>query len=174
MKRLKLNGFGARQITLLSLVILIAAAGYINLSHEEEQTVPASAGVTETSAEEVRAETVHVDYFADSKLERDKARGAAQEIYREIATGKDSTGEVRNGAQADLAASAKAAETEALIEGILKAKGFDGSIVYVTGAGANVVVKTIGLTPAQAAQIRDAVNENTGLAADNIKIVEIQ
>ncbi|MDD3766868.1 MAG: SpoIIIAH-like family protein [Eubacteriales bacterium] len=171
--KFKLSAFGTRQVTLLALVILIAIAGYINLSHEDEISIPASVDVSENS-QDTPASTENADYFAASRIERDKARSSAQEVYREVIENRESSSEAKVSAQSNLAASAKASETEALIEGVLKAKGFEDNIVYISESGANVVVKTIGLTPAQAAQIQDVVKENTGLSSDKIKIVEIK
>lgn len=171
MKKFSLSGFGRRQITLLSLVILIAVAGYINITHKDEDIIPASGDVDIVFQD---APEPKDDYFTASRLDRDKSRSAAMEVYREVLENKESSSETKELAQKDLTASAKAMETEAVLEGLIKAKGFDEVIVYISNESANIVVRTIGLTPAQAAQIKDLVKENAYITAEKIKIVEIK
>ncbi len=174
MKKIKFSGFGRRQVTLVSLVILIAVAGYINLTHKEEEAVPASGDIEiqESLPENSPAPSAD-DYFSVSRLERDKARSAAMEVHKEIIDSNESSAKAKEEAQKELAAYAKAMETEAALEGLIKAKGFEEALVYIAGQNANVVVKTIGLTPAQAAQIKDLVIQNAKIGADKIKIIEI-
>ncbi|OQB14176.1 MAG: Stage III sporulation protein AH [Firmicutes bacterium ADurb.Bin193] len=171
MKKLNLKvfgHFGRRQATLVSLVILIAIAGYINISNKQDEYIPTSG---EVLIEEPAAAD---DYFTLSRLEKEKSRSAAMDVYREITERPDSSAQAKSEAQASLVAAAKAIETEASLEGLIKAKGFEDSVVYINGQSANIVIKTIGLTPAQAAQIKDLVIENAGIAPDKIKIVEIK
>lgn len=173
MKKFNFAGFGRREVTLVSLVILIAVAGYINLTHKDEDVMPASGEIT-LSEEQPQPTAQQDDYFTLSRHERDKSRSAAMDVYREVIQSGDSTAGAKENAQKELTAAAKAMETEAAIEGLIKAKGFEDAIVYISGTGANIVVKTIGLTPAQAAQIKDLVVENAKIAPDKIKIVEIK
>ena len=44
--------------------------------------------------------------------------------------------------------------------------------ILINGEKINILVKTEGLTPSQAAQIKDTVTENADFLPDNIKIVE--
>ncbi len=169
MKKLNFGSFGRRQVTLLSLVVLIGVAGYINLTQKDEKVIP-----TSSEAEVIETPAKQDDYFTLSRFERDKSRSSAMEVYREITENPDSTREAKDTAQKDLTAAARAIELEAALEGLIKAKGFEEVIVYLTADNANVVVKTIGLTPAQAAQIKDLVKENAKIKADKIKIVEIK
>ncbi|MDR0406097.1 MAG: SpoIIIAH-like family protein [Clostridiales bacterium] len=166
----KFNGFGKRQVTLAALVLLIGAAGYINLTHTPgEDALPASG---EAVIEETPPPAAD-DYFTASRLERERSRSAAMDICKEVVNNPQGTSDAKANAQNDLAAFAKAIETEAVLEGLIKAKGFDDVIVYLADGNANVVVKTIGLTPAQAAQIKDLIVENAKIKADKIKIVEV-
>jgi stage III sporulation protein AH len=173
MKKFKFSGFGRRQVTLVSLVILIAVAGYINLTHKDEDVIPAS-GEMVLLEEQPQQTAQEDDYFTLSRYERDKSRSAAMDVYREVIQSSESTADAKENAQKELTATAKAMETEVTLEGLIKAKGFEDAIVYISGASANVVVKTIGLTPAQVAQIKDLVVENAKITPDKIKIVEIK
>lgn len=63
-------------------------------------------------------------------------------------------------------------ETEALVEEMIKAKGFEECLAVMTGDNINVIVKTPGLLTSEVAQITEIVMEETGFTAENIKIVE--
>ena len=65
-------------------------------------------------------------------------------------------------------------DTEGTIESLVKAKGFEECMVYITEESVNVVVATPGLTPEQAAQINEVVMAESGRAASAVKIVEIK
>ena len=65
-----------------------------------------------------------------------------------------------------------AMEKELLVEGLIKAKGFTDCIVTVQNNSVNVVVNnTEALTSAQASQIMEIVRRETGVAAEDIKIL---
>ncbi|MCK9478335.1 MAG: SpoIIIAH-like family protein [Firmicutes bacterium] len=174
MKKFNFKGFGKRQVTLLSLVILIAVAGYINITHKDEDAIPVSGEIDLQQEAPPLSASQGDEYFALSRHEKEKSRSAAMEVYREVSKDSSNTAAVKEDAQKELTASAKAIETEALLEGLIKAKGFEDAIVYISEGAANIVVKTMGLTPGQAAQIKELVMENAKIAADKIKIVEIK
>ncbi|MBQ1271940.1 MAG: SpoIIIAH-like family protein, partial [Clostridia bacterium] len=71
----------------------------------------------------------------------------------------------------EAAALAKSIETEGKIENLLKAKGFEECIVFLTSDTATVVVGTESLTDQQSAQIFDAVLAQTGFESGSVKIV---
>ena len=178
MKKINLKGFGKRQVTLLSLVVMIAVAGYINLTQRNAESLPVSGELNQSDIIEIQATPIPTpepdDYFTTSRMERDRNRSAAMEVYREVSDNRDSDRETKKAAQDNLTASASAMETEAVLEGLIRAKGFEDVIVYISGAGANIIVKTVGLTPAQTAQIKDMAKETAKISSDRIKIVEIK
>ena len=65
-------------------------------------------------------------------------------------------------------------DKETAIESIIMAKGISECMAYITSDSVNVVVKTSGLDKTQVAQIKDAVQNETKLGADKIKIVEVK
>jgi len=167
MKNLKM--FNKRQVILAGLIVMIAVAGYVNLNYQDDIAMPASSTVTD-----IQTSTPEDDYFTTARLEKEKSRSAAMDIYRELISSPQSTSDVKEKAQGDLSASAKALENEAILENLIKAKGFDNVVVYISEGGANVIVKTTGLVPAQVAQIKDLVIEKTKITSEKIKIVEIK
>jgi len=160
MKKFKLEKISRRQVTLVALVILIAIAGYVNISYQPD-AVPVSKTeeiVTEIEPkEEVKVAKKEDDYFAASRLDREKSRAEAVELYREIVNDAKSTDEAKTDAQKKITESAKAIETETVLENLIKAKGFSDVVVYILNDNVTAVVKTSGLVPAQAAQIKDLI-----------------
>ncbi len=65
-------------------------------------------------------------------------------------------------------------ELETKIESIIKAKGFDDCIVYISGDYADVMVQTDGLLQTEAALIKEAIIQETAVPVENISIVEVK
>lgn len=65
-------------------------------------------------------------------------------------------------------------ELETKIESIIKAKGFDDCIVYISGDYADVMVQTEGLLETEAALIKEAIIQETTVPVENISIVEVK
>ncbi|MBQ3560804.1 MAG: SpoIIIAH-like family protein, partial [Oscillospiraceae bacterium] len=64
-------------------------------------------------------------------------------------------------------------ELETKIESMIKAKGFEECIVYISGEYADVMVQTEGLMPTEAAVIKEAIIQETSVPVENISIVEV-
>ena len=56
---------------------------------------------------------------------------------------------------------------------MIKAKGFEDCIVYISGGYADVMVQTEGLLPTEAAVIKEAIIQETSVPVENISIVEV-
>ena len=65
-------------------------------------------------------------------------------------------------------------ESETVIEDLIKASGFEDCVVYLDGDNASIVVKSDGLTAAQAAQIKDILLSEVDVANENIRIFEVK
>ena len=65
-------------------------------------------------------------------------------------------------------------ESENTIESLIKAQGFQDCVVYLNETSANIVVKSEGLIPAEAAQIKDILLTEVSIPAENIRIFEVK
>ena len=65
-------------------------------------------------------------------------------------------------------------DQEATIEGILRARGYEGLIVSVHQDSANVLIRGDAPTRQQAAQILELVSRETGLGGGEIKIIPVE
>ncbi len=113
-------------------------------------------------------------YFAMAKLSRTKSRDAAIETLSTILDGEQLTDADKQAANEKALAITDTIEAESRIENLVKAKGFDECIVYITDSNANVVVKASqGLTQDQATQIKNIVVSEGNIKGENISITEI-
>lgn len=114
------------------------------------------------------------EYFAQARLDKQASRAEAIEVLQSIYSGGDST-------DTELAVMAQNAanisgyiESESKIENVLKAQGFTDALCYLSENGASVIVKTDGLSTAQAAQIKNALLSEVNIPAEKISILEIK
>jgi stage III sporulation protein AH len=156
-----------RQVVLGLLVMIIITAGIINwaTSKENEEALPVvSTDIGDFADILPLPEPETPDYFAQARFDRDVSRGQALELL-------ESTRD--NSAFEDIRKISQNIQTEALIEGLIRSKGFENAIAYVGEDYANVIVQAKGLTPPQVAQIKDIITSQSGLSADKIRIAEI-
>lgn len=111
-------------------------------------------------------------YFTSAQQNRERSREEALETLQVVIDSAESMPDAKDEALDRMISIASNMETEALVEEMIKAKGFEECFAVMTGDSINVVVKTSGLLTGEVAQITEIVMEETGLSAENIKIVE--
>ncbi len=191
--------FKRKQIVLVALFIMILVAGYLNWSYKEEMnaipTMNEDSGLElsknlgeaqlvnsdiekEGPTEGEEEEPIVVDtgssnaYFIEARMEKESARSEALEVLREIVDNENSPEETKVVSQTQMIDIARKIDTEAVIENLIKAKGFEDVVVFVNEDMVNVVVQSSGLIPSQVAQIMDIVIDQTQISHDKIKIME--
>lgn len=112
------------------------------------------------------------DFFIDYKLERDRLRSQEADYLRELINNANASSESRDQAQKDLIALSQRVEKEMMVENLIKAKGFEDAVIFISNDYANVVIKASGLLPKQIAQITDIVTKTTNIPIDKITIIE--
>ncbi|MBZ4644739.1 MAG: stage sporulation protein [Clostridia bacterium] len=190
-----------RQVVIIALIIMILVAGYLNWSYKKDmESVPTISQDTEASSQknlgeaklvngnleaesssmEQQDQKVVVDtgssnkYFLEARMQKESTRSEALELLQSIVNDQNSPKESKTKAQNEVIKMAKAMETEAIIENLIKAKGFKDTAVFINEGNVNVVVQSDGLIPSQVAQIQDIVVTQTGIAVEKIKIVEVK
>jgi stage III sporulation protein AH len=153
---------------------LSGGATAVSLSTDDKNT--GNYGDTEFVNAEIGAADADsgTDYFSQVRLTKMTSRDDAAEQLSAILGGGDLSSEeiaTYTGAAVDLSS---LAETESMIENLIRAQGFDDCVVYLTDDTANIVVKTSGLLPAQAAQIKDILLGEVTVPAENIRIFEVK
>ena len=102
------------------------------------------------------------------------SRDEAVETLTSILGGGDLTQEEISTMQVEAFQLSKMVESEDKIESLIKAQGFSDCVVYLDGDSANIVVKTEGLVPSEAAQIKDILLSEITLKSENIRIFEVK
>lgn len=159
-------------------VIVISVAVLLNfiLMKDEKQVGDLGADLSNVAGlldEQENAAAAGVeDYFANIVLNRQSARDEAMEVLLSVTDSSTAIEEVKNSAYSDIEQIALDIESEANIETLIQAKGFEQCIAVVNGNTASIIVKTDGLTPGEVAQISEIVYEETGILPSDLKIIE--
>ena len=178
--------FGLRNIVIVLSVLLIGAAVYVNWSmfggNQGTGDLSGTGGSNlvgnntdnggDVNANGDQAGDETVDFFAASQIERQRARDEAIEVLQSVVDDATALESAKQQALADIAAIAANIETEANIESLIKAKGFEECVAVISGDKANIVVKSEGLKPNQLSQILEIVYLQADILPANVTISE--
>jgi stage III sporulation protein AH len=182
-----------RNLTVLTVVLFVAAAVYFNWSYNQqfgaadadmvmaEDDAMEKAGVKPEQASEKDAESNEPeepvsDYFAQARLTRQQSRDDARNLLEAASSADGASQETIDSAMTAIAAMASDSMTETRIENLLLAKGYADCVAYITGDSISVAVPSPadGLTEAQVAAITDVITSDTEFAAAQLKVVEVK
>ena len=187
-----------RQITLLTLVLALGVAVYLNWEYAKNSSdlliAGEAAAVNATSIETVEniveealpdknygdAQLVNVGesdaYFEQARLTRSKTRDEALDKLQKSLKSANLTKEEKEALTGNLSAVIAAITAESDIENLIKAKGFADCVAFIDGEKVNIAVKTGGtaLDGSAVAQIRDIVLSKMETEAKNITVVEVK
>lgn len=186
---------GKRQIILAALVLGLGIAVYLNWQYSNANIdLPVTTAVGEEGTEygeaqyvdkngvdenepalptEVEAEPEQETFFVEAKLSRQKARDEAVDTLAVMLQDASLSTEQRTELTERATNLANSIEVEGKIENLIKAKGFVDVMVYYDTERADVILKTSGLAPEEAAQIKDIILKETIIEPENISIVEV-
>ena len=168
------------------IAVMLSLAVYLNWSYVEtpdELIVANQASAqgddllsyTDASGTDTAAEVVAgSDYFAQSRLSREKARDEAISILKDSLQSDSASEDAKQVAAEQISVYADHSVAEARIESLIKAKGYPEAVVFLSDDGVNVIVKpkADSLESADAAMIQDIVTSETEYSVSQIKIVE--
>ena len=115
-----------------------------------------------------------VSYFDQARKNREKAREEAMDLIKDIAADIQKDATAAQKAVDATTALATAAEREAKVEGLVKAKGFEDCVAYIADGSCSVVVKADDLTGTQTLQISEIVAAQTDIPAQKINIMAVK
>ena len=174
---------GRRNFVIIGAVFLIAVAVTVNLvmyssKNDGNFDYSQSAGMDGSENQNVgnntenKPESVSDSYFSSVQVNRQRSRDEAIEVLQSVVDNESATETAKNEALAEINKLALVMETEANIESLVVAKGFEECVAVISGESASIVVKSEGLIPAQISQINEIVYEQAGIDPVNIKIIE--
>ena len=171
---------GKRNFVILGAVLLIATAVIINVSilsstDKGEFPYDQSAGMNDggqSSTDTPNADASADSYFSSVQVSRQRTRDEAIEVLQAVVDNASSTETAKNEALAEINKLATVMATEANIESLIVAKGFQECVAVISGNGASIVVKSDGLNAAQLSQINEIVYNEAGIKPVDITIIE--
>lgn len=175
---------GKRNFIIIGAVFLVVAALVINIaifSREDDGfNYDQSAGMDgagaqtgETAPSVDTAASADADtYFSDVQVNRQRSRDEAIEVLQAVVDNASSTATAKEEALAEIQDIAKVMETEANIESLIVAKGFEECVAVISGENASIVVKSDGLIASEISQINEIVYQQAGIKPVNINIIQ--
>ena len=189
-----------RNVVVVAIVVFVGAAVYLNWSYnqqsdpsqddpgkvlgqttlvngEEDEETLSTAQVGESAPPEGGQSPGQEDqtgYFASARLNRQQARDSALELLQEAAADEAADQTLVDEANASIQTMASYTMSEAQAENLITAKGYGECVCFLNEESASVVVESTptGLSESDTAKIVEIVMETTGLAANQIKIIE--
>jgi len=164
-----------------TILVFVCAAIFLNGKYAEKVDKPTKVlgqselVSTDGDAAEVSANAEGKDYFASARLTRQQARDSALSLLKEASENDDVDAETASEAAKSIETLASYTLSEAQIENMVTAKGYEDCVVFMSEDGVSVVVSTgtDGLQTEDVARITDIVKQETGLTAESIKIMEV-
>ena len=153
-------------LVIAGLAILLAVTGVLNWKFAADKKARQQAegnGGTEQI----------VSSFADFRTERERVRTQELTSIDSIINNENTDTQTLAEAQKMKLELTDTMEKELLIEGLLKAKGFEDAVITISDTAVNVIVKQKDLTKQQVAQVLEIVLREAGdISAENVKISE--
>jgi stage III sporulation protein AH len=175
--------FKRKQIVVLSLVLMIVVAGYVQYSYKSSSTTAgknsaklgeavyvdnnASADTKKNDEKKSPASKESKDFFNKARDNQDQATFALEEIINDTTATK----EAKAKAWDDKVKLVENKKKEVMIETFIKEKGFSDAIaIFAEDGSIDVVVETPSLDSAKVAKIVNIVTKQTKLGLDKITI----
>ena len=175
-----------------AIVLFVCGAVYLNWSYTQDTAAPKNLGeaalvgsqrddLLKKDSDQAKGETKTEatqsgTYFSTARLNRQQARDNALSLLQEAAQDEKAAQTAVDEANAAIQTMADYTMTEAQIENLVTAKGYADCVAFLGENSISVVVSAVetGLTETDAARIGEIVMEQTGLTADQIKIIEAE
>ena len=120
--------------------------------------------------------TTSTDYFAAVRLSRQEARDSALNLLQEAMAYSDGESTKSVESAMELEQIVQTALSEAQIESLIIAKGYEDCVAYMSGEGISVAVTSPegGLQQSDVAVIADIVLTQSEYGLEDIRVVEVQ
>lgn len=164
-----------KTIIIATLVILIVSAMYVStkygkvikVNNEEDKTKQTESIDKDAAATNNQAA---VGYFIDVKLGRENQRTIDKQTLTELINNKNTSKEAKKKAEDQYLNLVNFSEKEMIVEALIKAKGFEDAVVFLTLDSVNVTVKAKEIKAEQVNQIKNIVCNESGLPASKVMI----
>ncbi|MBO4478905.1 MAG: SpoIIIAH-like family protein [Clostridia bacterium] len=149
-------------VIICSMVVLLVAAAYLNVLITKKNTQTASKPIGDENS------TV-VSFFTSYRSARDASRQESFMYYDSIINSETASVAAIASAEDKRQELVGFTETELVLEGLIKAKGFEDAVVTISTENVNAIVKKAGeLDQTDAAQILSIITAETGVTASKV------
>ena len=149
---------------LVGMVALLVVTGVLNIVLNKN-VASSSVNAGEDSS---------ASFFETYRLDRTQTRAETVMYLDAIISDKASSAEAVSAAENDKLALTSAMELELVLEGLIKAAGFEDAVVTATSENLNVILKTSTLTDEQAAKVLEIITTETDRKAASIRIIPVE
>ena len=150
-------------IIITAMVLLLGVTGYLNVMLNNS-----------VSSSTTNTQTTTVGYFQTYRTTRDSTRDQEMLYYDAIIANETSTEDAVKNAEKSKLALITQMEKELVVEGLIKAKGFEDCVVTISDVNVNAVVKADELTSTEVAQIVAVIQSQLNASIENIKIIPVE
>lgn len=112
------------------------------------------------------------EYFANSRLEREKMYSQMLETYQKILENTTISEEQKSIASTEITKINNTRNAIMICENLIALKGFEEAVILANGESVNVVVKAKDLTTEEIAQIQNIVTREMEMSIENIHIMK--
>ena len=149
-------------IIIAAMILLLGVTGYLNVMLNNS----VSGGNDDTATTS--------SYFQTYRSDRESTRDQEMLYYDAIISSDSSTAETIATAESAKLALIDQMEQELVVEGLIKAKGFEDCVVTISDSNVNAVVKASELTSTEVAQIVEIIQSQLSIGIENIKIIPVE
>ena len=153
-----------RIIILSGFVALLAVTGILNIVINNNVAKNVSAGY----------ESANANFFVTYRADRQDTRSQEIVYLDAIIASANSSAEAKNSAESKKQELVAQMESELMLEGLIKSKGFADAIVSTSSSNINVIVKSAELMDSEVAQIVEIIQGQTNYNLENIKIIPVE
>ena len=147
------------------MVVLLVAAAYLNVLISKKNTGTITVGSVSDEA------STTVSFFTSYRSARDASRQESFMYYDSIINSETASAAAITSAEGKREELVGFTETELVLEGLIKAKGFEDAVVTISTTNVNAIVKKEGEIDADdAAQILSIITAETGVSASKVII----
>ena len=157
-------GKKSKIFVLVGMIALLVLTGVLNI-YLNKSAEKANAGTDDNLSS---------DFFATYSTDRSETRNQTIMYLDAIISDESSSAEATEKAENDKLALTAAMDTELVLEGLIKAVGFDDAVVTSTTENINIIIKSPSLTSEQVAKVLEIVTSETGKSAASVRIIPVE
>ena len=157
-------GKKSKIFVLAGMVALLVVTGVLNIVLNKRAENTSSSLDNLTSA----------DFFTAYRSDRVETRNQTVTYLDSIISDTTASAEAVQNAEREKLELTSSMELELVLEGLIKAVGFEDAVVTSTSENVNVILKTPELTGEQVAKVLEIITAETGRTAASVRIIPVE